>query len=81
MSSGTHEIRFLITRAGLPDTLFGQYIDNAAVSVSANGLALSTVAGNGTAGFDYDVVAIGSTLDLPLGVASDAVGNIHCRRS
>ena len=75
VSSGTHEIRFLITRAGLPDTLLGQYIDNVAVSVSANGLALSTEAGNGTAGFDDAVVAIGSTLDLPLGVASDAVGN------
>ena len=76
VSSGTHEIRFLITRAGLPDTLLGQYIDNVAVSVSANGLALSTEAGNGTAGFDDAVVAIGSTLDLPLGVASYAVGNL-----
>ena len=76
MSSGTLEIRFLITRAGLPDTLLGQYIDNVAVSVSANGLALSTEAGNGTAGFDDAVVAIGSTLDRPLGVASYAVGNL-----
>ena len=56
--------------------MLGQYIDNVAVSVSANGLALSTEAGNGTAGFDDAVVAIGSTLDLPLGVASYAVGNL-----
>jgi hypothetical protein len=76
VSSGTHEIRFLITRAGLPDTLLGQYIDNVAVSVRANGLALSTEASNGTVGFDDAVVAIGSTLDLPLGVASYAVGNL-----
>ena len=76
VSSGTHEIHFLITGAGLPDTLLGQYIDNVSVSVSANGLALSTEAGHGTAGFDDAVVAIGSTLDLPLGVASYAVGNL-----